>query len=612
MTTLMHFTSAVGNHLWQSTVLAAVAWLLTLALRKNQARTRYWLWMVASVKFLVPFSCLVALGGYLRAMIATPMVSRPELSALMEQVTTPFPQPEFASAIASSSLEHNGGAWPMVLLALWTCGFVFVALSWGRKWWRVRAAVRSASRSALIAGVPVLSSQSLLEPGIFGVFRPVLMLPEGITERLTPAQVDAIVAHEMCHVRRRDNLTAAIHMLVEAAFWFHPLVWRIGSRMVEERERACDEEVLRLGGDPEIYAEGILNVCKFYVESPLTCVSGISGSDLKKRIVRIMTERVARKLDFSRKLLLGVAAVLAAAMPIVFGLINAPQLRAQSGQTASGPLPSFEVASIKHDHSQADHSGANLIRVGGPDASRWTASNLTAKMLVTFAYNIKDFQVSGGPSWINSDRFDIDAKVEDSLAAQMQKLPRMQQQDQMRLMVRSLLADRFKLAVSHDTKELPVYELVIAKGGPKLKESAPPDAQNSAAPAPPPASAGSALPTPPRGGFMMSVGRGGEATLTSKGAPIANLVSLLSQQVGRQIVDQTGLKGEYDISLKWTSDSGLGGGPLPAAPDSTSANDVGGTSIFTALQDQLGLRLESTKGPVDTIVIDHIEEPSEN
>jgi beta-lactamase regulating signal transducer with metallopeptidase domain len=94
---------------------------------------------------------------------------------------------------------------------------------------------------------------------------------------------------EMCHVRRRDNLTAANHMVVEAAFWFYPLVWWIRARLVEEREQACDEAVLQSGSDAEVYAEGILNVCKFYVESPLACVSGISGADLRKRVVRIMT-----------------------------------------------------------------------------------------------------------------------------------------------------------------------------------------------------------------------------------------------------------------------------------------------------------------------------------
>ncbi len=469
MTTLMHFTSAVGNHLWQSTVLAAVSWLLTLALRKNQARTRYWLWMIASAKFLVPFSFLLAMGGYLRTMIATPMTARPELSAAMEQIATPFPEPEFTSAMAPSSVGHNCSFWPVVLFALWICGFLFVAFSWGRKWRGVRAAVRAASRSALVADVPVLSSQSLLEPGIFGIFRPVLMLPEGITERLTRAQVDAIVAHEMCHVRRRDNLTAAIHMLVEAVFWFHPMVWWIGSRMVEERERACDEEVLRLGGDPEIYAEGILNVCKFYVESPLTCVSGISGSDLKKRIVRIMTTSVTSNLDFSRKLLLGVAAVLAAAMPIVFGLVNAPQIRAQKAQANDVGLPSFEVASIKMDKLRTPLPGAHLY------GDRFNAT-VTARGLVGMAYrhdgrSLVSDQISGGPDWIKSELFDIDAKVEDSLVeGEWKTFPFEKKWGQVLLMARSLLADRFKLNVSHETKDLPVFALVLAKNGPKFSE----------------------------------------------------------------------------------------------------------------------------------------------
>ena len=146
------------------------------------------------------------------------------------------------------------------------------------------------------------SSPSLLEPGVFGILRPVLLLPDGIFDRLTPAQLQAVIAHELCHVRHRDNLIAAIHMFVETVFWFHPLVWWIGKRMVEERERACDEEVLREFGEPKAYAEGILNVCKLYVESPLRCVSGVTGgSNLKKRIEAIMANRVARRLNFGKE-----------------------------------------------------------------------------------------------------------------------------------------------------------------------------------------------------------------------------------------------------------------------------------------------------------------------
>jgi beta-lactamase regulating signal transducer with metallopeptidase domain len=146
-----------------------------------------------------------------------------------------------------------------------------------------------------------------LEPGVFGVFRPVLLLPEGIFERLTPAQLQAIVAHELCHIRCRDNLTATIHMLVETVFWFHPLVWWMGKRMVQERERACDEEVLELGGEPQVYAEGILNVCKHYIESPLVCVSGVTGSSLTPRIEAILANREIHRVSFAKKAALAMA-----------------------------------------------------------------------------------------------------------------------------------------------------------------------------------------------------------------------------------------------------------------------------------------------------------------
>src|SRR5437773_11545961 len=141
----------------------------------------------------------------------------------------------------------------------------------------------------------MFSSRTSLEPGIFGIARPVLIWPEKLSERLEDAHLDAILAHEVWHVRRRDNLAAAVHMVVEAIFWFHPLVWWLGSKLVEERERACDEEVLALGGERQVYAESILKVCEFCVGSPLACVGGVSGADLTKRIAYIVTKHGARK-----------------------------------------------------------------------------------------------------------------------------------------------------------------------------------------------------------------------------------------------------------------------------------------------------------------------------
>ena len=122
--------------------------------------------------------------------------------------------------------------------------------------------------------------------------------------------------------------------MVEAIFWFHPLVWWIGARMVEERERACDEEVLLLGNEPQAYAERILSVCKFYLGSPLACASGVTGPDLKRRIESIMTHRIYQRLTLARKLLLAAAATAAVTGPIFIGVMNAPQSRAQANPDA--------------------------------------------------------------------------------------------------------------------------------------------------------------------------------------------------------------------------------------------------------------------------------------
>jgi bla regulator protein blaR1 len=153
----------------------------------------------------------------------------------------------------------------VMLLTFWAIGALFLVLKWANGWLRIRSAVRSARPLALQAEIPAISSNSLIEPGVFGILRPVLIMPNGILDRLSEAQLRAVVAHEMSHVRRRDNLTFALHMVVETLFWFHPLVRWIRASLIKERERACDEAVLLAGSAADVYAEGILSVCKFYV-----------------------------------------------------------------------------------------------------------------------------------------------------------------------------------------------------------------------------------------------------------------------------------------------------------------------------------------------------------
>jgi len=188
-----------------------------------------------------------------------------------------------------------------------------------------------------------MSSPALIEPSVFGIFHPVLLLPENISDNLPQSQIEAILLHESAHVERRDNLGAALHMAVETVFWFNPMVWWIGKRLVEERERACDEQVLREFDPPETYAEAILNVCKLHAKTPLTCMSGVASSNLRDRIEQIMNHRKPFALSMGRKLGLAVMAAVAMCGPLLVGMVNARQLAQPASADSAFTYSSIEV-----------------------------------------------------------------------------------------------------------------------------------------------------------------------------------------------------------------------------------------------------------------------------
>jgi uncharacterized protein (TIGR03435 family) len=290
-----------------------------------------------------------------------------------------------------------------------------------------------------------------------------------------------------------------------------------------------------------------------------------------------------------------VAAVLGAVVvagPLIFCPLHSSRARAQTPQApqaASTPSPSFEVASIKPNRSS---DGLRRLMFA-PDGL--SANGLPVKMLIGFAYNVKDFQISGGPGWIESERYDIEAKMDESTITALKKLTPEQAVDQRRLMVKSLLAERFNLKVSHSSKELPIYALLVAKNGPKLTKSA--DVQ------PGPGGAG------PRPMMRRQMG-----DLTATAIPMDMLADMIAREIGRNVVNKTGLKGLYDFTLHFTSErqGPAAGGPADAGPAPAALSDSSGPSLFTALQEQLGLKLESQKGPVEIVVIDSVEKPSEN
>ena len=264
--------AAILDHLWQSTLAALAVILLALALRKAAAGVRYGLWFAASLKFLVPFAGLAVLGRLLAPAGLFPVRVAPE-AAMIERAARPLAQFPFAhdaalnAPLLQARLPHAPAPvahaaahldFGLILLAVWAFGCGVVVMAWAVRWARVRKVVRSARPLAWPAPMPVLASPSLMEPGLVGLFRPVLVVPETLPERLTRSEVDAILAHEIGHLRRRDNLTAAIHMLVEALFWFHPLVWWIGARLIVERDGACDQAVIEAGHDRRAYARSLV------------------------------------------------------------------------------------------------------------------------------------------------------------------------------------------------------------------------------------------------------------------------------------------------------------------------------------------------------------------
>ncbi|HEY4361499.1 MAG TPA: M56 family metallopeptidase [Bryobacteraceae bacterium] len=591
--------SPLANHLWQSTLFAGVAGLLVLALRNNPARVRHAVWVAASLKFLIPFSLLIAIGGRIewRTASASPA---PLLSTALDQAAQPFaPAPETSFLTGLPPVPPASPLLPIVSV-LWACGVLGIAGSWWIRRRTIAAALRAGSRVDLGLPIEALCSPAFIEPGVFGVFRPVLLLPEGIFRHLTQEQWKAVVAHELCHVRRRDNLVGLLQMLVETVFWFHPLTWWLGKRIFQERELACDEEVLSLGNPPRAYAQGILKICELYLESPLPCVAGVSGSNLRKRIEAILNGRIAKSLNAGKKGLLAAAGLFAVAAPVVIGLLHGVTLRAQTVP----PALRFEVASVKPAVPTPGVRRPRTTGIPGPnntDPGRFRAQEDLLN-LILIAYEIPLYRLAD-PDGRFSPLMEIETKM-----------PVDTTREQFNVMLQNLLADRLGLKVHWTTKDVEMYNLLVAKGGPKIKPAAPDSPQtgddaSQPANAVPPKIGADGFPIPPPGNrSWMGVApgkmviRGHNETLTEMARTIG------PRTLDGPMMDATGLTGKYDYTISWSTTA-----QSAALRLGNPAADPDGPSAFEALEQQLGLKIEKRKGPVQMLVVDHIEKkPTEN
>ena len=446
-----------------------------------------------------------------------------------------------------------------------------------------------------------LTSASCVVPVTVGFLHPRIILPESSRE-WPRAQLDAVLAHEGEHIRRRDPLFQWLALLNRALFWFHPLAWWLERKLSGLAEEACDAAVLARGCDAREYSEYLLDLARS-MQRAGTRIDAVGmampGIGLKHRIRQILSGIPAPRI--SRPRMACTVAVCAAAA----GIFAAGKLvHAQQGLA-------FEVASIRPSNPKAGGGGGGgKSKDGGGglfpalEHHRFNYSD-TVFGLIAHAYGVGSCRIlaancafiSGGPDWIKKDRFDIQTKTPDGSPDYTFRQFMNGETPQLDLMLQALLAERFNLKIHHETKQLPVYALTFVKKSSKLQAASGEMIQLKDGtsvrnrsllwtPAP--------LPDGTRSDHLIR--------MFVRDRSIQELAETLSNLMDRPVLDRTGLKGNFDITVDYEKN-----------PDADNPGlDISGPAMFTAFQEQLGLKFEATRAPVDVLVIDHAEKPSEN
>jgi len=380
--------TSLALHLWQSTVILIAAWVLTRVCRRNCAEIRYWIWFCASLKFLVPFSLLQQLGDHLGRSLPSPIQVAPTLLETGSAIFVP----------SIGGVDHSAApTLTTIAVGVWLLVCVALLLRWLSQWLAMRSMLASAAQLSMDLPIPVRVTSAGLTPGVFGVFRPVLILPQAVIRELNESQIHAIVAHEMSHIRRRDNLTAAIHKLTEVLFWFHPLVWWIGANLLREREAACDESVIEDGHERALYAESLLHVCRLGVTARFAGVAASSGGDLKQRMTSILSPERASPLDQPRFMLL-----LMVAMALCYGPVLAGVVTGAAREASGGGHIVFETITL----TPSEPTWWNEATFD--PAGRLSLDNVSLRDLISLAYPAS--YVNGDPELIDRVHYKIDAR----------------------------------------------------------------------------------------------------------------------------------------------------------------------------------------------------------
>jgi uncharacterized protein (TIGR03435 family) len=447
--------------------------------------------------------------------------------------------------------------------------------------------------------VRLLVSALVQVPTVVGWLRPVVLVPVGALSGLPAEYLEALLLHELAHIRRYDYLVNLLQRVAEAMLFYNPAVWWVSGQIRSERELCCDDVAVSVSGDVLTYARALAQL-ESYRPAHLSAAVAASGGSLSDRIARLLGQSQSAERSGAGAGTLAVAFLLMAA---AYGLFGQPDAH-----------PAFQTVSLKRNTSNWNEPTRHLLGVGvGPDG-RLTAKNASLMLLIQFAYANHDnpmlghslplpaSQVVAGPAWIKSLRFDIEAQPKGNTDPK-----------QMWLMWQTLLADRFKLRLRRETRELPVYDLTVLESGPKL-----PVAKEAGCVSFPPGTKPRYVSGKVDCGYVSGPFEGYPPGLHIEGRKVhmADLIRELALVLDRPVFDKTEFAGEFDLNLRFTRDEammGLPGFGGPGDPGGTRpSTDPNLPNIFAALEEQLGLKLVPAKGPVEVLVIDHAERPTEN
>jgi uncharacterized protein (TIGR03435 family) len=603
-------SGALVDFIWQGAVIGLLLWMALPALHRHSAATRYAVCCAALLALvMLPLLTVTTLWTAAASSSipvtvgANPGGSRAVASTAMSQTLLTFWLEPQRPRIAWLAFVQQ---WA---LPVWSIGVLLLSARLAYGWTQVfnlrrsspvaedtvaATVMRLAARIGVRRPVRVLVASLAEGPSVIGWLRPVILLPPAAAMGLTPQQLEAVLAHELAHVTRHDYLVNLVQVLVETLFFYHPVVWWVSRRIRHERELCCDDVAVRSCGDPVGYARALTILARRRLEAP-EFATAATGGPLLYRVRRLLA------LTPNEHVPSRVPAAMGAAVVVTCALLNVDWLQAQTAEQ-----PRFDVISIKRN-MRDDGLILNSYRNG-----RLTASGVTLASLIRSAYQVQELQVVGQPEWMNRDRFDVTAvsQTDDRSAppATAGEPPRQQ------LMLRSLLADRFGLKVRKETRDMPVYALVVARKdgalGPQLRRSPVDCAALFGA-----SQRGEARPPAegmPQCSTSVAPGRiTGRSRTLPQFATALSMLANTGSSLNRLVVDRTGLEGNFDVDLTFTPDNlpPVGpGGPRPAMP----SIDPNGPSLFAALQEQLGLKLESQRGPVEVLVIETVHQPTED